>query len=328
MLGGTAYLGPLDLPQGDQIHCFGRKGEYVGVLAGRKPGQETVYLGTELRTLDLWANSRACPPTIDCGAGVSPAPPLASPRSVLTVEQLPTFLVGLDGPITEWQLGVALSPNRLPSVPSAITPVALELKNSFPQAISGRVGIHGPQNWYIEPRTAEFRLAPAAPWKQRLEVALPNDVVGGRQMIQLDFEIQADRLYRFTMFRPLEVTLGDVHFEGQALLDSRGEMAVRQTLINQGKRPAAFRCDLLVPDRRRQSTEVLIQPSGKSEVTYRLADGEQLLGKALWLRAEEIDGPRVLNYRIEAPAASASATPPQETPPSRRPSRPGASVVL
>ena len=51
MLGGAPYVGDIDLPQGNQIHCFGGKGKYVGVLAGRKPGQETVYLGTELRTL-------------------------------------------------------------------------------------------------------------------------------------------------------------------------------------------------------------------------------------------------------------------------------------
>jgi hypothetical protein len=80
-------------------------------------------------------------------------------------------------------------------------------------------------------------------------------------------------------------------------------MEVRQMLINRGKRAAGFRCDLLAPDRRRQSTEVLIQPSGKSELAYHLPDGEQLRGKTIWLRAEEIDGPRVLNYRIETPAA-------------------------
>ena len=184
----------------------------------------------------------------------------------------------------------------------------------MPQSITGRVSIRGPKNWLIEPRTAEFRLDPGAPWKQLLEVALPNDVVGGRQMVQLDFEIQADRLYRFTMYRPLEVTLGDVTFEGRTVLNSHGEMEIRQTLTNQGKMPAGFRCDLLAPDRRRQSTEVLLQPSGKSELTYRLPDGEQLRGKAIWLRAEEIDGPRVLNYRIEAPAAAVPATNPLTAP--------------
>jgi hypothetical protein len=115
--------------------------------------------------------------------------------------------------------------------------------------------------------------------------------------------------------------------EGQTVLNSRGEMEVHQTLTNQGKKPVSFRCDLLAPDRRRQSTAVLIQPSSKSELTYRLPDGEQLLGKAIWLRAEEIDGPRVLNYRIESPVATTGIAP-IDKPQRRQPARPGSSLVL
>jgi len=312
LLGGATYVGDIDLPHGNQIHCFGKKAEYVGVLAGRKVGEETVYLGPELRTQDVWGNSRPCPPTVaseDGPAGLSP-----TPQSAVPLQQLPVFLVGLDGPITKWQLGVAFSPSRLPSIPGAMATVTLDLRNALPQSIAGRIGIHGPKNWHIEPRNAEFRLDPGAPWKQALEVALPNDVVGGRQTVRLDFELQAERLYRFTMYRPLEVTLGDVTFDGQAVVNSRGEIEVRQTLANQGKKPVGFRCDLVAPDRRRQSAEVLVQPSGKSEHLYCLPDGEQLLGKSIWLRAEEIDGPRVLNFRIEAPAAATPGTAPRTAP--------------
>jgi hypothetical protein len=326
LLGGAPYVGDIDLPQGNQLHCFGGEGNYVGVLAGRKPGEETVYLGEKLQEHDLWGNSRACPPA-SCGddtlLGLSPAP-----QSVIAVEQLPSFLVGLDGPVTQWQLGVSLSPSQLPSIPNALTPITLELKNSFPQTVVGRISIRGPQNWYTEPRTAEFRLEPGTRWKQLLNVALPNDVVGGRQMVRLDFEIQADRLLRFTMYRSLEVTLGDVTVTGRAVLNDRGEMEVRQALTNRGKKPAMFRCDLLAPDRRRQSTEVLVAPSGQNELVFRLPDGAQLLGKTIWLRAEEIDGPRVLNYRIETPAATAPATVPAEMPKHRQPSRSRSSLVI
>src|SRR5208337_214227 len=124
------------------------------------------------------------------------------------------------------------------------------------------------------------------------------------------------------------VTLGDVTFDGRAVLNRLGEIEVRQTLANLGKKAAGFRCDLLAPDRRRQSTEVLLQPSAKNEHMYRLPDGERLLGKTLWLRAEEIDGPRVLNYRIETPAAAAPATVPKETFKPRPQSRPGSSLVI
>ena len=366
MLGGVPYLGDIDLPQGNQIHCFGGKGGYIGVLAGKKPGQETVYLGPGLRLCDLWGNSRPLPatispagedvgwdkqtdapvglrsptiansqftqePTVDRFAtahhGERPCPTLpltVGPRSVVPVDELPIFLVGLDGLVTQWQLGVAFSPNRLPSVPAAALPVTLKLKNTFPQPIAGRINIRGPQNWQIEPQTAEFHLDAGAAWQQALSVALPNNVVGGRESVWLDFEIEADRLYRFTMVRPLEVTLADVKFEGQAALNGSGEMEIRQTLTNLGRKPANFRCTLLVPGRLRQASEVQIQPSGKSELVYRLPDGEQLRGKTFWFRAEEIGGSRVLNFRIEATPASA----PVEVPKPRLPSRPGSILVL
>ena len=38
----------------------------------------------------------------------------------------------------------------------------------------------------------------------------------------------------------------------------------------------------------------------KCTVTYRFADGKQLLGKTLWLQAQDTDGPQVLNYRFAA----------------------------
>jgi hypothetical protein len=320
-LGGLAYAGDLDLPQGHQIHCFTGSGKYVGLLAGGEAGNDAVYLGTELRVRDLWGSSRACPPTISTvGAADSQAP---APQSVIAVQTMPTFLTDLDGPSTQWQLDVALSPDRLSSIPNVLVPVTLELRNSFPHPISGRVSIRAPENWYLDPRNVEFRLEPGAAWKQQLQLALPNDVVGGRQMMRLDFEIRADRLYRFTMYRPLTVTLGDVMFEGRAALNSHGEIEVRQTLINTGKRAASFRCNLQAPDRQRQTSEVSIQPTSKSDLTYRLTDGEQLLGKSIWLRSEEINGAHVLNFRIDIPAAAAPETPkPLPTP------RPGSSLVM
>jgi hypothetical protein len=322
MLGGAAYVGDIDMPLGNRIHCFAGNGRYVGLIAGPMPGSDLVNLGEAMRLCDLCGNSKPCPPTINV-EGQKPESK-ANALSAVPVERTPAFLTDLDGPITQWQLDAGFSPDRLPSTPLAIMPVSLELRNSFPQSISGQVTVHGPKNWRIEPLSAEFRLDPRGQWIHRLDVALPNDILGGRQMVRLDFDIQADRHYRFTMYRPLTVTLGDVFFEGRAALNDRGELEVCQTMINSGKRAAAFRCNLFAPDRQRQSNVIVVQPLGKSDIIYRLADGEQLLGKSIWLRAEEIDGSHVLNLRIEAPAAA----PPKETPERGPASRPGSSLVL
>jgi hypothetical protein len=321
-LGGAPYVGDIDLAAGSRIHCFGSHGAYVGVLVGDSPQAETVYLGNSLQSRDLWGRATECRPTVgegvrsqsviktvgwtsesvslktDRSEGPSSTPAL---RSLLQVQRLPVFLTGLDGPITEWQLNVAFAPWTLPSIPLSEAAVALEMKNTLPRAVSGRVRITPPPNWYIQPETAEFRIEPGAAWKLPLKVAVPNDVLAGRQMVALDFEIQSDRFDHFTMYRPIEVTLGDVAMDARATVTDHGDLEVRQTLSNHGKRPVGFRCNLMAPDRRRQSTEIVLQPDAKSAFAYRLPDGRELLGKPLWLRAEEIDGPRVLNYRLDAP---------------------------
>ncbi len=322
-LGGAPYAGDIDLAGGSQIHCFGENGTYVGVLVGAARQRETVYLGNDLRCRDVWGRVTDCRPTIGEGVrseavvkpvgwtsesaslkrngpgGPSHAP---APRSLVEVQRLPVFLTGLDGPVTEWQLNVAFAPRSLLSVPLSEAAVALEMKNMLPRAVSGRVRITPPRNWQVEPEMAEFRLEPDAAWKLPLKVTLPNDVLAGRQMVALEFEIQSDRFDHFTMYRPMEVTLGDVAMDAHALITERGDLEVRQTLSNQGKRAVGFRCNLIVPDRRRQLTEVVLQPDAKSDFAFRLPVGRELLGKPLWLRAEEINGPRILNYRLEASA--------------------------
>ena len=322
-LGGATYAGDIDLAAGSRIHCFGGNGKYVGVLMGAAPRRETGYLGNDLRCRDVWGRVTDCRPTngedspsessvqhvgwnsesvarkSDRLSGPSYLP---APRSLVKIQRLPVFLTGLDGPVTEWQLNVAFAPQFLPSVPLSVSAVALEMRNTLPRAVSGRVRITPPRNWHVEPEMAEFRLEPGAAWKLPLKVALPNDVLAGRQMVALEFEIQSDRFDHFTMYRPIEVTLGDVAMDAHAALTEQGELEVRQTLSNHGKRAVGFRCNLIVPDRRRQSTEIVLQPDATSDFAYRLPDGRELLDKPLWLRAEEINGPRILNYRLEAPA--------------------------
>lgn len=92
--------------------------------------------------------------------------------------------------------------------------------------------------------------------------------------------------------------LGDVRVETQTRLNSENELEVEQRFVNSTDQPVSFRCELFAPDRRRMMVDVLDQGRGQNLHTYSLEDGKELLGKILWLRASEIGGPRVLNYRF------------------------------
>ncbi len=48
------------------------------------------------------------------------------------------------------------------------------------------------------------------------------------------------------------------------------------------------------------ATQVLEHGRGNDVKLYRVPSGSELVGKTLWLRAEEINGRRILNYRFTA----------------------------
>jgi hypothetical protein len=303
VLGGTKLLGRMGLPGGSTAWLFQRPGELVAAVWNDRPLGETVYLGDELREVDVWGGSRPCPPAA-VGAESGPA----FRQSTIRVAPLPSFLTGLNEPVTRWQLDAAIEPARLPSIPAAPHRALLRLKNSFAEAVAGRVTLVPPTRWQVEPSTIEFQLAAGQSQQWPLEIALPLEVTAGRHVVAMEFQLQADRPYRFRAWRPLEVGSDDVMVEATSRLNERGELEVEQTLVNQGGRPVSFQCAVLAPDRRRQSSQIVGLARGRDRQVYRLSDGRELLGKTLWVRAEEIDGPRVLNYRF---VAAEGAVPPK-----------------
>ena len=100
------------------------------------------------------------------------------------------------------------------------------------------------------------------------------------------------------MLRHIEMGLGDVRIEVTTRLNSENKLEVEQRFINSTYQMVNFRCELFAPDRRRIMDQILAQGHGQNEFIYTLDNGKELVGKTLWLRATEIDGPRMLNYRF------------------------------
>ena len=181
---------------------------------------------------------------------------------------------------------------------------SLLLKNSFPDAVGVKAKLFAPDRWIVEPNELALRLPGGAESQQPFTVTLPPDVLVGRQEIRIEFEIQADRPHHFSIDRHIEVGMGDVGLSGVVQLNERGELEVRQTVVNRGKTPVSFRCQLFVPDRRREASQVIDLDRAADVKVYALANGRELLGKTLWLRAEEVGGDRVLNCRLESANAA------------------------
>ena len=286
MLGGTEYLGEIQLPEGSQNRTFARDGEAVMVVWNPTPAREVIYLGRDIRQVDLW--------------GRSTVPAKEDHRQVIDVGPQPQFVAGIDEAITRWRQDFALRSNRIPSIFGRPHQNSLKLKNCFDRGVAGRLQLSTPRGWQANPGEVSFRLDSGQGLEQAFDVTLPYNATSGRHKVRVDFEIEADETIRFSVYRHVGVGLGDVYIDVATGLNDQGELEVQQRLVNETDQPVSFRCQLFVPDRRRLKTDVVGLGRGDDVKTYRLPDGSQLVGKPLWLRAEEMGGPRILSYRFVA----------------------------
>jgi hypothetical protein len=290
MLGGAQYLGSLALPNRSHNHVFARDGQAIMVVWNDKPTAEVLYLGEEIELIDLWG--RRTP--------VSDVMIDDAPKQELRVGTLPVFVTGMNLAIARWRLGCAFDNTQLASVFGRLQITRMRFRNSFPRGSGGTVTLNVPEVWELGYRSANFRLATDEQREQPFEVALQNVASSGAQRVRIDFDVTADQRYRFSVYREMQVGLGEVVVELETWLNDDGRLIVEQHLSNKSKERLSLNCTLFVPGRRRH--RLAVYELGNMEVTdrYALPDGKDLLGKTLWLRAEEMDGPRVLNYHVVA----------------------------
>jgi len=286
LLGGTEYLGNIVLPEGSTNHLFARGDEVVMVVWNDEPREEVIFLGDDVRQVDPW------------GREATPEP--HHHRQVIRVERLPSFVTGITGAIARWRMNCRFERDRIPTVFGREHDNAVTLTNSFVGGIRGEVKVVAPSIWTVEPGQAALDLAGAEAFRHPLRIFLPPNATSGEHAVRIDFEIDSPKPCRFSVYRRLKVGLGDVRLEFATRLDDEGNLEVRQVLINDSDTPVGFQCELFAPGRRRMTSVVAHLPRSRHTHVYRLENGKELLGRILWLRARELDGPRTLSHRFVA----------------------------
>jgi hypothetical protein len=211
---------------------------------------------------------------------------------------MPIFVLAADAALVRTQLGVNTEPARLPSIPSLPHVLRVRVPNDIARAASGKVTLRLPERWrVVSARTVPIDLPATGEASVTFQVRLPLDGASGRQPLRLEFEMSGEPPRRFTVYREIEVGLGDVELTASARLDDRGNLVVRQQLANHGSTEVSFSCQLSIPGRRPQRVTLRL-PDGAHEHVYTVPNGQELLGKTLRLRADEVGGQRVLSQSI------------------------------
>lgn len=289
-LAGAQYSGSWHLPGGSTNHVFVRDGKAIMVLWNDKPTTERMYFGEEVVQLDMW------------GRHTSPASVVTDdfPEQEVAVTALPTFLVGLSEAVARWQIGLSFDRASLESVFGREQILNITCANGINQGISGSLALNAPSSWSFDRVPRRFKLAEGEDLIHPIRIVLQQDANSGPQSLRLDVDMTADRNYRFRVYRTLPLGLDDVKIEMTTRLREDGTLLVEQHLTNLTDGFMSFQSVLFPPGRRRETRQVMNLGRGKNTVTFILPRGEELIGKKLWLRAEEIGGSRILNFTVNA----------------------------
>jgi hypothetical protein len=135
--------------------------------------------------------------------------------------------------------------------------------------------------------------------------------------VRVDFVIDADERYHFSVYRKMWVGSRTISVDFVTHLQKDGTLVVEQFMTNKAPEPVDFKCFLYAKGYRRQRAQVYRLGATPDQTTYRYRNGATLLGKELTLEAEEIGGERVLKCRFVA----------KDTPQAAFPKKPKANAV-
>jgi hypothetical protein len=286
VLAGAKPLGSLQLPSNCKTQVFQRGEEIVMAVWSDQPTRVPIYLGEEARQIDLWGRE-------------SPVP-VENGQQVLQVGPTPLFFTQISAAMMRTQMSVQFENTKLASQFGKPQANGLTLKNFFPQSVRVQVRIITPDTWRASPKDLVFKAAPGESVYQQFEVSLQPNATTGRQLLRLDFDITSDRRYQFSIYRQMEVGLSDIFAEALTRLNEKGELEVEQRITNETDEVVSFKCYLYVPSRKRMMMHVEDHGRGVDVKTFRLFGGEELIGQTLFLRAEEVNGSRILNLTFTA----------------------------
>ncbi|MCH7989272.1 MAG: hypothetical protein IID46_09000, partial [Planctomycetes bacterium] len=219
-------------------------------------------------------------------------------QQILKVGPTPLVIRNCSEPIARWRLATRFNTQRLESKHGS-QPVTITTRNTFPAGVSGIATLNVPSEWQIEPNHWTFQRAQGEKLTIPLNITLPTNASLGDVRVSVDFEISAERRYKFRVYRSFEVGLGDVQLVVTDRKRKDGSLEIEQIIFNNTTAPTQilnFRCRLSIPGRRRRIRYVTKLGQGKDRKIYVIPNANSLRGKFLRLQAEEIDGDRVLNY--------------------------------
>jgi len=303
-LHGRELIGEMPMPEGAHALLFsGVEGSVLAVWNEYAAPEEAWFealLGDDLdgtngvRAVDLFGN----PAAIERSGG----------RHRVEARADPVFIENVDPELLLFQAGARIEPGFVTSE-GARRELELVLENPWPETVTGRVRMTGPDHWRLAPRTQQVVIEPGREARLPFEVSLGVGEEAGTHTVAVDARLNVGReLLLLPMSPELEVGIENLSLEGGVRLVDRGpgrpaDVVVVAIVTNVGSSPATMTLSALAPGLPRKQAPVSgLQPGDVAVRQFRFpASADLLSGKPVRLTVSETEGFERLNRTLEVP---------------------------
>ncbi|EDL58556.1 hypothetical protein [Gimesia maris] len=285
-LQGARYQGAFNMPNKSTNHVFMRDDEAIVVVWNDEPTEEVIYLGEDVVATDIW------------GRRISLERDANTHRHTLRVGSSPMILRKCNQQIANWRLAAQFEIGKSRSEYGG-HPDAVLGKNTFLQSVRGKAVLNVPRGWEVEPQEWVFDTGAGEKYRLETFMTLPSNASLGRKDVSIDFDIFAERKYSIRVHRPYHVGLGDIMVQVNDKKLKGNVLEIEQVIVNNTSplETLQFRCSLFIPNMKRMQRFITELKHGQDRKLYYIPNADALKGKELWLRAEQVNGRRILNYR-------------------------------
>lgn len=285
-LQGAKYIGSFNMPNKSSNFVFARDQEAIAVVWNEEPTEEEIYLGENAYATDVW------------GKRILLERDETTRRHKLLVTRSPIILRKCNQQVAYWRLAAQFEKGKSKSEYGGHADAVLG-KNTFSQSVQGKAVLNVPKGWEVEPREWTFNAGTGEDFRLETFMTLPTNASLGKKDVSIDFDIFAERKYSIRVHRPYHVGLGDIVIKVTDRKLEGNVLEIEQIIVNNTSplETLQFRCSLFIPSMKRMQRFITELKNGQDRKLYYLPNADRLKGKELWIRAEQVNGRRILNYR-------------------------------
>jgi len=296
-LGGTRYIGQFNIAPDIPALIFDRNGigtiftwnSHYDSYGNNQPQEVELYLGDQSVLLDIFGNRQEM--TLENGV------------AKLRLTNWPMMLSNVNTNLAALRASLQLTPAVIDASLSR-QQLTLKFSNPFDIPVMGRLRFITDsgytKNWSVDPLLSDFVLQPHQQHQEEITLRFPSTELGGEKILEMFFDVDADRSYRIRAFVPFEIRLSGVEVNLFTRRVNTNDLLLQQVVTNESEEQISLRSFVDLPDLDHLERAIPdLQPAATVTKSYLLRNVNKWLGQYIRIGLYDPKGASRINYQIE-----------------------------